>query len=102
MIYETPEENEELINCGGYCDVSAKCLHIRKYPESPGKCGDIAAWTNKVARHEILHAFMYESGLWSNGMCLDEESWAMNEEMIDWFAIQSSKIFKAFKAAGVL
>lgn len=38
-----------------------------------------------VLRHEIIHAFMYESGLWTN--C----DWH-TEEMVDWFAIQMPKI----------
>ena len=35
-----------------------------------------------------------ESGLDSNSNSAD--SWATNEEMVDWFAIQSPKIFKVF------
>lgn len=55
--------------------------------------------TNKLTRHEIIHAFLYESGL----DCNSEEScsWAENEEMVDWFAIQSPKIMKAFKELNV-
>ena len=29
------------------------------------------------------------------------KAWAQNEEMVDWFAIQSPKIFRAFREAGV-
>ena len=49
-------------------------------------------------RHEIVHAFLNESGLsWCS---LDYSSgWAKNEEMIDWFAIQGEKIFNAWKFA---
>ena len=42
----------------------------------------------------IIHAFLLESGLDSNSNSAD--SWAVNEEMVDWFAIQSPKIFKLF------
>lgn len=51
-------------------------------------------------RHEIMHAFLYESGL--DGQSCNVDCWAKNEEMIDWFALQSKKIFKAFKKAGAL
>lgn len=46
-------------------------------------------------RHEIIHAFLFESGLWVNSNSV--ECWAMNEEMIDWIAIQYPKISKVFK-----
>lgn len=40
-------------------------------------------------RHEIIHAFLNESGLTSNSNGVD--CWARNEEMIDWIAIQYPK-----------
>ena len=49
-------------------------------------------------RHEIIHAFLYESGLW--GSSLVSEHWAMNEEMIDWIAQQFPKILKVFRQLG--
>ena len=36
--------------------------------------------------HEIVHAFLHESGLSSNS------EWAMNEEIADWIALQLPKI----------
>ena len=53
-----------------------------------------------ILRHEIIHAFMYESGLWCNSYGVS--SWAENEEMTDWFAIQSPKIFKVYKQLKIL
>ena len=51
-------------------------------------------------RHEIFHAFLFESGM---EQCSSEtEAWATNEEMVDWFAIQSPKIFKVFKELDIL
>ena len=49
-------------------------------------------------RHEIVHAFLNESGLsWCS---LNYSSgWAKNEEMIDWFAIQGEKIYKCWQNA---
>lgn len=49
----------------------------------------------RVLRHEILHAYLMESGL--NDSSLPTDSWATNEEMVDWFARQSPKIFKTYK-----
>lgn len=52
-------------------------------------------------RHEITHAFLNESGL-SNDAHTYNHSWAKNEEMVDWFAIQSPKIYKVFKELDIL
>lgn len=55
----------------------------------------------ETLRHEIIHAYLLESGLPSNALpCYT--SWTENEEMIDWFAIQSPKIFKTFQEAGCI
>ena len=49
-----------------------------------------------MLRHEIVHAFLYESGL-------DVSSeWARNEEIVDWIALQTPKLQKAFEEAGCL
>ena len=42
-----------------------------------------------------------ESGLFNNTYNVDT-GWAMNEEMVDWFAIQSPKIFKVYSEMGLL
>lgn len=39
--------------------------------------------------HEIIHAFMFESGLGPNS------DWGQNEECVDWIAMQVDKITNA-------
>lgn len=58
-------------------------------------------YRKKTLRHEIMHAFLNESGL-SDSSSVPDCGWAKHEEMIDWFAIQSPKIFQAFKEVGCL
>lgn len=49
-------------------------------------------------RHEIIHAFIAESGLsWCS---MSSDSWAMNEEMVDWIAMQWPKIQKVYEKLG--
>lgn len=56
-------------------------------------------YINKVTRHEIIHAFLCESGLLE---CSGEaEARAANEEMVDWFARQGIKIYSAWVEADV-
>lgn len=58
-------------------------------------------YQRKILRHEIIHAFLNESGL-SDSSSLPDCGWAKYEEMIDYFAIQSPKIFQAFKEVDCL
>ena len=51
---------------------------------------DVAKYRKQVIRHELIHAFLCESGLHEN--C----KWH-NEEMVDWLAIQAPKLQKIFK-----
>lgn len=53
------------------------------------------AQVKTTLRHEVLHAFLTESGLW--GSSSGVECWALNEEMVDWFALQFPKILKVFE-----
>lgn len=86
--------------CGGYCNGFSREIVIANL-----NCcndGEIAKANLKKtnARHEITHAFLNESGL--SGNANDTDCWAKNEEMVDWFAIQSPKIFKVFQELDIL
>lgn len=48
----------------------------------------------RIIRHEIIHAFMFESGL---GFNFEHKPFGQDETMIDWFAIQYPKIKKIFR-----
>lgn len=106
VIFQTLQEDSAFKDCDGYCDPTVKEIHIRNYTDEEVKnevfgYADREQHRNKVVRHEILHAFMFESGLWRNSFNADI-SWAMNEEMIDFYAIQSPKIYKVFAELDIL
>lgn len=91
------KEYPNLTNVDGYTDSSTRKIVVDDMEASHGQIGtkaDLKSYQKHVVRHEIIHAFLLESGLDSNSNSAD--SWAMNEEMVDWFAIQSPKIFKVF------
>ena len=93
-------EDPKLEANNGYCDCSAHEIVICNsddFAEDVYALKDMKAYIKKVTRHEIIHAFLCESGL--QGCSSATNCWAYNEEMIDWFAIQSPKIIKAFKDA---
>lgn len=97
---ETVDKCFKELNCDGYTDSSTHEIMLKVIDPEPSRPADLEAYRKEVLRHELIHAFLNESGLQScaNGA----DNWAHNEEMVDWFAIQSLKIFKAFKEAGCL
>lgn len=82
----------------GWCDFSTKEIVVFNHTQKTTSVDDLVAYQKKVLRHEIVHAFLYESGLWYNSC--KSKCWAKNEEMVDWIAIQEPKLHKAFKEAG--
>jgi len=95
------DNDKNLETCDGYCDTSIKLIVIvDAKPETHSKA-DLEAYAKKVIRHEIIHAFLYESGLCVNAVVFDD-AWSGNEEMIDWIAIQFPKLLDAFRDADAL
>lgn len=98
-IWERAErEDERLKDCDGYCDWTTREIVVER--ENLGNLQDMERYIRKVKRHEIVHAFLFESGL-SHSSC-SVESWTRNEEMVDWIANQGPKIYEAWKEAGAL
>lgn len=92
-------KDSRLESCDGLCDETVKELLVDNYAEDAGDptCKkNLAVQIRKNKRHEIIHAFLFESGLAENS------SWAQNEEMVDFFAIQFPKLLKTFQAADAL
>lgn len=79
----------------GYCDYTTKTLVIKDLLPAFDSLGDLEKYRKRVIRHELVHAFLFESGL-------ANESWAANEEIVDWIAFQFPKLLQAFKAADAL
>lgn len=99
---DCPELKEK--DYSGYCAFTAKEIHVEDYSTDEdwkNETEDIRkAQSDVVLRHEIIHAFLFESGLAQNTN--DIEAWAVNEEMVDWLAIQFPKLLKAFGDAGCI
>lgn len=93
-------------SCTGYCDKIEKQIVIcntKTHPSYQNDAETTCAKAEKATlRHEIIHAFLYESGLDSSSGQIVNIGWAENEEMIDWFALQTPKLIAAFTAADAL
>lgn len=80
----------QLKKCDGFTDFSIKRIVVANFDKDESSVDDIDWYKKKVLRHELVHAFIHESGLAEN--C----DWARNEELTDWIAIQFEKILGVF------
>lgn len=83
----------------GYCNHQKHLICVSKLESTKDKA-DRKNIQKKTIPHEVIHAFLYESGLGYDS-CQTNGGWAVNEEMVDWFAYQSKKINKVYKKLGV-
>ena len=84
------EDDPKLKECDGYTDFTSKKIVVcNRRSDDKMQVENPEIIIAKVARHEMVHAFLSESGLGVN-------SWADNEEVVDWIAIQFPKMREAF------
>ena len=94
IIYNVNEDDDPyIVDCDGYIDYTTKEIYIKDM--SQHGWSDTKYHENTVTRHELIHAFLYESGLNVNS------DWARNEELIDWIALQIPKINKSFEELNI-
>lgn len=91
-------EDPKLRSCDGYCDSSIKQIVVELFEQGPRSKADMKQYGHAVLRHEIIHAFLSESGLQGCTHSCDR-GWAENEELVDWIALQAPKLFEAFQKA---
>ena len=99
IMLDVPEEDMPK-DSDGCMDHSTKIIKIMKMEQQENSVGDLENYKRKVLRHEIIHAFFYESGLWNCSGCSD--AWGIDETITDWIAIQFPKILKAFQECDCL
>lgn len=98
ILEKTVDEDDYLEHCDGYCDKTSKKIVVKK-EDSANELEDYSVYMRKIKRHEIIHAFLFESGLHENWK---HEQWGHDETVIDWIAAQFPKLLKAFKEAGCI
>lgn len=81
----------------GYCSEYAKKIVISALDDYEAYTEDEKEkLTKAILRHELVHAHLNESGISDSGL-QPPISWAKNEEMVDWIALQFPKMLEAFK-----
>ena len=95
-----PRECDPLLNdYDGFTDRSIRTIFVY---DGENDCMDADAlkdyqeYLKVVKRHEIIHAFMYESGL---AQCWEHQRYGHEESQIDWMALQFPKMLEVFKKA---
>lgn len=96
---QSSKDNSKLEGNNGICEQYSKkiVLNTLEDEKQDVMCVEnVEEFEKKTLRHEIIHAYLGESGL------RNSSEWAENEEMVDWFSIQLPKIFKTFKELDVI
>lgn len=91
------KEDKLLNDCDGYCDKTTHRIVVAE-KDNDSDLGDYEQYQKKCIRHELIHAFLFESGLHENF----QHTNGHDETMIDWIAAQFPKMQKAFEEAGAL
>jgi len=89
------DDDSRLRGNDGFADFYEKTIGVASdyHEDEPHATRGLDMYRAKVKRHEIAHAFLFESGM---------EEWAHDEALIDWIAIQFPKLLKAFQEVGAV
>lgn len=93
IIVNSAKNNPKFCERDAYAETYSKKIVIedkKDFENETRMLDDIDSYQERVLKHEIIHAFLHESGLDSNS------DWATNEEIVDWIALQFDKISICF------
>lgn len=93
LIVCSKEEDSKLHDADGYTDHTTKKCFVEDMKPDNQSLGDLKEYQNIVIRHELTHAFLFESGM---------AAYSYDEKLVDWIAFQFKKLQKAFEEAGAL
>lgn len=78
----------------GYCDHTSKRLVISSLKTLKAEFDQPIEFLKKIVRHEVIHAFLYESGLQEN---FEHPKYGQEETIVDWMAVQFPKMLDIYK-----
>lgn len=82
------EDDEQLENADGYIDHHDKKIVLAEIEDTLGMTGDIEDYKQHVFRHELIHAYFFESGL---------TNYSSDEFITEYLAVQIPKMSKLFE-----
>ena len=89
VLVTTDDVEPRLKDCTGFTDWTSRKVVVSRIPESDTNLDYPDALMRKVLRHEIIHAYMFESGL---GDDWTHPEVGHDETMIDWMAYHLHKL----------
>jgi len=96
IVFRKEADEPKLKDANGYTEFWTKKIVLEDIVPDVNTVERVDLYQKKVLRHEIIHAFLFESGLDGNS------EWARNEEIVDWMAIQFPKLLKAIQEADAI
>lgn len=92
IVRHDPLEDAGLEDAGGYIDYTSKKIVMPSRVQANDQNMDDLTWLDRhCLRHEIVHAFLFESGLRQR---------SMDEELVDWIAWHIPAIERVMQEAG--
>lgn len=100
VCFKKREDDKCLQQMDGYTDWTArKIVVLAKNDEAVDDVANFEKYQKQICRHEIIHAFLFESGLGAN---LEHQKYGHEETMVDWLAFQFPKMNKIFTENGLI
>lgn len=97
FINVSEKEKSFMRDNDGVTDFTTKEIFIAILDDgNPMNMQNMHVYEDRTIRHEIVHATLFESGLDHN------TKWARDEEIVDWIAIQTPKLFNIFEKLEVM
>lgn len=88
IIQSTKATNPKLLDCDAYVEFYSKKIVLGEITKGIEAIENIELYEKEVLRHEIVHAFLHESGM---------SEWAEDEVLVNFIAIQIHKLSNIFK-----
>lgn len=101
IFLDVPEAEDPILKeCAGYCDKTSHRIAVCE-KAAGANLDDYARYRKRVIRHELIHAFLFESGLGGDA-AWHIEGQEHPEQTVDWIARQFPKMLEAFQQVGAL
>jgi len=92
------DTDKRLCDCDGFTDKTSKLIMVEDCRQT-SNLDDPMFYMRKVVRHEIIHAFLMESGL---DECMTHHKYGHEEQTVDWFAYQYPKIKEVIETVDMM
>jgi len=94
LTTDKEEPRFDKLNCDGFCDSISRRIYVN-CNVNDAALSDPRLYIFHTIKHELVHAFLYESGLSTDFE--HAHRFGHEETMVDWIAIQMPKIISCYR-----